>query len=307
MIGVLVMAYGGPNNLDEVEPYLLDVRGGRPTPAEIVTEIRGRYRQIGGSSPILRLTRSQAEAVEAALNRDGAEFKAFVGMRHWRPYIQDALAEMESQGIRRAVGLVMAPHYSRMSVEVYYQKAMAAGSPVELARIESWHILPGYIDALAARVQAGLEKFSRGERERVHVLYTAHSLPERIRAWNDPYPDQLRETVAGVAGKLGSRSYSFAYQSAGRTPEPWLGPAVDTEVERLVREGCLAILVAPIGFVCDHVEVLYDIDIELKQQAARLGARLERIELVNTAPEMIAGLAGLVRTAARRAGWTEGE
>ena len=190
-------------------------------------------------------------------------------------------------------------------MEAYYQKAAAAGSPVELARIDSWHRLPGLIDALAARVQAGLEKFPAGEREQVHVLYTAHSLPARIREWNDPYPEQLLETVAAVAEKLGPRSHSFAYQSAGRTPEPWLGPAVDAEVDRLVQEGRSAILVAPVGFVCEHVEVLYDIDIELKQRAGRLGARLERIELVNAAPEMIAGLAGLVREAAWRAGWLE--
>jgi ferrochelatase len=136
MIGVLVMAYGGPNNLDEVEPYLLDVRGGRPTSAEIVTEIRERYRQIGGSSPILRLTRAQADALETELNQGGSQFQTFVGMRHWRPYIQDALRDMQAHNIDRAVGLVMAPHYSRMSVDVYYQKVSALGSPVELAPIQ---------------------------------------------------------------------------------------------------------------------------------------------------------------------------
>lgn len=295
MIGVLVMAYGGPNNLDEVEPYLLDVRGGRPTAPQIVAETVERYRQIGGSSPILRLTQAQASALEAELNRDGPQFKVIVGMRHWRPYIKETLAEMSRAGIRRAVGLVMAPQYSRMSVEVYYQRAAEAGTPVALARIDEWHLLPGYLDALATRVRHGLEAFPPGEREAVHVLFTAHSLPQRILEWNDPYARQLAETVTGVIERTGPIPHSFAYQSAGRTPEPWLGPSAGEAIAQFAQQGTRAVLVAPVGFVCEHVEILYDIDIEMKAQAQQLGMRLERTELVNADPEMIRGLAGLVR------------
>src|SRR5512143_579005 len=151
MIGLLVMAYGGPDNIDEVEPYLLDVRGYRPTAPEIVHEVRERYREIGGRSPILEQTREQAAALETALNKTRQDFKAFVGMRHWHPYIPDALARMQAQGIERAVGLVMAPHYSRMSIGAYYKKIEEAQSPIEFARIEDWHLQPGYIEALAER------------------------------------------------------------------------------------------------------------------------------------------------------------
>ena len=152
MIGLLVMAYGGPNHLDEVEPYLLDVRGYRPTAPEIVHEVRERYREIGGRSPLLDQTREQAAALELALNRNQQEFKAFIGMRHWHPYIDDALDRMQAQSIERAVGLVMAPHYSRMSVEAYYKKVTDAGSSVEITPIKEWHLLPGYIDALVRQI-----------------------------------------------------------------------------------------------------------------------------------------------------------
>ena len=148
MIGLLVMAYGGPNTMDEVEPYLLDVRGYRPTSQEIIHEVRERYREIGGRSPILEQTKEQAAALESALNTNGKDFKAFVGMRHWHPYIKDTLNEMQAQGIERAVGLVMAPHYSLMSIEAYFRKNAEAGSPIEVAPILDWHLLPGYIDAL---------------------------------------------------------------------------------------------------------------------------------------------------------------
>ena len=303
MIGALVMAYGGPNSLDEVEPYLLDVRGGRPTSAEIIHEVRERYRQIGGRSPILERTRAQAAALEAALNDGGHQFKASVGMRHWHPYIADTLKEMAQDGIERAVGVVMAPHYSRLSIGAYYRKVDEAKAPVEVVRIERWHLLPGYLDALAERVCAALRLFP--EREPVHVIFTAHSLPQRILEWNDPYPDELRATVVGVLERLGPASppAEFAYQSAALTPDPWLGPDAGKVMARLAHEGVRNVLIAPIGFVCEHVEILYDVDIVFKRQAAALGLRLERIEMLDTAPAMIAGLADLVRAAARGAGW----
>ena len=303
MTGVLVMAYGGPGDLEEVEPYLLDVRGYRPTSQEIVHEVRERYREIGGRSPIFEQTREQAAALEAALNTNGHEFKAFVGMRHWHPYIQDTLAEMDSQGIRRAVGLVMAPHYSRMSIEAYFKKIAEADSPVEIAPIQSWHLLPGYIDALVSRVHTALEQFPAEVRSQVPVIFSAHSLPERILEWNDPYPDQLRATVDAVAQRLGDQPHAFAYQSAAISNEPWLGPDVGELIQRYAAQGQKNIISCPIGFVCEHVEVLYDIDIVYQKLSKSLGVRLERIEMVHTAPQMIAGLADLVRTAAKEANW----
>lgn len=303
MIGVLVMAYGGPNNLDEVEPYLLDVRGGRPTSPGIVHEVRERYKQIGGRSPILERTEAQARALEAALNREGEAFKTFTGMRHWRPYIKDALAEMQSCGIDRAVGLAMAPHYSRMSIGAYYKKAQEAGSPVHIAPIERWHLLPGYLDALAGRVRDALARFPEDERTSVPIIFSAHSLPQRILEWNDPYPRELLETVDGLMARLGPHPHEFAFQSAAISSEPWLGPDAGQAIERLAREGARSVLLAPIGFVCEHVEVLYDVDIVFKNQARQLGVRLERIEMLDTAPAMIEGLAGLVQRRAQESGW----
>ena len=304
-IGVLVMAYGGPNSLDEVEPYLLDVRGGRPTAPEIIREVRERYCEIGGRSPILERTQAQAAALEAALNSNGAVFKVFVGMRHWHPYIKDTLAQMTEAGLTRAIGLAMAPHYSRMSIGAYFKRVNEAGAPIEIARIERWHLLPGYLDALAERVHAALEKFPADVRATVPVIFTAHSLPKRILEWKDPYPDELRATMDAVMERLGPHppAGEFAFQSAAMTPDPWLGPDAGDVIARLAAEGKRHVLIAPVGFVCEHVEILYDVDIVFKRQAESLNIHLERIEMLNTAPRMIEGLAELVRGKAREAGW----
>jgi ferrochelatase len=328
-IGVLVMAYGGPDSLEDVEPYLLDVRGGRPTPPAIVEEVRDRYRAIGGRSPILERTRQQAAALERALNGGqsrppveagaadrggGGGFRTFVGMRHWRPYIAETLALMEQEGIERAVALAMAPHYSRLSVGAYLCKVEEGRGRLETAAIESWHLLPGYLEALAGRVQAALERFPAAERARVEVLFTAHSLPRRILEWHDPYPEQLMQTAAALAERLGRRLLEgpaadgggacfFAYQSAAMTPDPWLGPDAGEVIERLAEAGRAGVVLAPIGFVCEHVEILYDVDIVFREQARRAGLRLERPEMLNDAPPLIASLAERVREAARERGW----
>lgn len=303
MIGLLVMAYGGPNSLDEVEPYLMDVRGYRPTSPEIVHEVRERYREIGGHSPILERTWAQAHALESVLNRDGQEFKAFVGMRHWHPFIKDTLSEMCNQGIESTVGLVMAPHYSRMSIEAYFKNVEKAETPIQLSRIDDWHLLPGYLNALVKRVRNALERFPESVRAEVPIIFTAHSLPERILEWDDPYPRQLRETVEALINLLGPHPYEFAFQSAAISTEPWLGPDASELINRFADEGQRNILICPIGFVCEHVEILYDIDIVYQTLAKTLGVHLERIDMLNDEPEMISGLAGLVRGTARELNW----
>ncbi len=303
MIGVLVMAYGGPNSLDEVEPYLMDVRGHRPTAPEIIHEVRERYREIGGRSPIFVQTQAQATALETALNISDNNFKVFVGMRHWHPYIKDVLEEMHSQGIERAVGLVMAPHYSRMSIGAYYKKIDEANLPIVFSRVEDWHVQPGYLNELADRVHAALQRFPEEIRPQVPVIFTAHSLPEKILEWNDPYPTQLRETVSALMERLGLQPHEFAYQSAAISSEPWLGPDASQIIERFASEGKRDILLCPIGFVCEHVEILYDIDIVYQNLAKSLNVHLERIEMLNTAPEMIEGLTHLVREKAKESGW----
>ena len=303
MIGVLVMAYGGPDNLEEVEPYLMDVRGYRATSSEIIHEVRERYREIGGRSPILERTQAQADALQNVLNEQGADFRVFVGMRHWHPFIQDTLAEMRAQGLERTVGLVMAPHYSRMSIQAYFNKIEEAKSGMQVARIHDWHLLPEYLDALAERVQAALERFPEAVRAEVPVIFTAHSLPERILEWGDPYPLQLLATTEALKDRLGSRPYEFAYQSAAISSEPWLGPDASEVMERYAAEGKRHMLICPIGFVCEHVEILYDIDIVYQSLAKKLEVQLERIVMLNDSPKMIRGLGGLVRQTAQEAGW----
>lgn len=297
------MAYGGPDKLEDVEPYLLDVRGYRPTSQEIIHEVRERYREIGGRSPILEQTQAQADALESVLNKNGDQFKAYIGMRHWHPFIKDVLANMQAEGIEKAVGVVMAPHYSRMSIGAYYLRLEEANSPIAFARIENWHLDAGYLNALAGRVLDALQRFPEEVRGEVPVIFTAHSLPEKILEWNDPYPAQLRETVSAMMEKLGSQPHEFAFQSAAISTIPWLGPDAGEVIERLAAQGKKNILLCPIGFVCEHVEILYDIDIVYQNLAKSLGIHLERIEMLSTAPEMIDGLAGLIREKAKEAGW----
>lgn len=324
-VGVLVMAYGGPNSLDEIEPYLLDVRGGRATRPELVEEIRERYRLIGGRSPIRELTQAQAEALQVVLNaagqRDGGgtlagnatilaaghqdagrtslQYRTYVGMRHWHPYIEEAVQRMAADGVRQAVGIVMAPHYSRLSIGAYITKAEEACASVDtapsLSYVESYHLHPLFLQAVAERVETALDKFPTETRARVPVIFTAHSLPQRILEWEDPYPRQLLETATHVAERVGLQRWQFAYQSAGATADPWLGPDVGDAVQQLAEAGERHVLVAPIGFVSDHVEILFDIDVELREQADALGIHLERTISLNNAPLFIAALADVVR------------
>lgn len=303
------MAYGGPASLDDVEPYLLDVRGGRPTSPELVAEIKERYRRIGGRSPLLEITRAQAHALETRLNSDGRNFRVYVGMRHWHPYIREAVTQIIADKIAHVVALCMAPHYSRMSVGAYFEKLRAAqselGAALDITFIESWHDHPLLIRAIVEQVQAALKRFPPssstplpvGEgRDDVQIVFTAHSLPERILREGDPYDTQLRETARALAARLGLAQWRFCYQSAGRSGEPWLGPPVEKVVVELADAGQKNILVVPIGFVADHVEVLYDIDIEVKRLAEARGARLERTESLNTSPTLIEALADIVKS-----------
>jgi ferrochelatase len=298
-IAVLVMAYGGPGNIDEVEPYLMDVRGGRPTKPQLVEEIRARYARIGGRSPILELTRAQAAAIARAL---GDPYTVHVGMRHWHPYIQDAVAEIARAGQNRVVGVAMAPHYSNMSVGAYEKKLLqAADGRLDVALVRTWWKQPQFLDAVANRVVQALQRFPRPSK--VQVVFTAHSLPERILASADPYPDELKASAVEVAKRARVNEWRFAYQSAGATAEPWLGPDVEEVLPELAKAGHDAVLLVPIGFVCDHVEILYDIDVEYQALARRLGIQLERTASLNDDPGLVAAVADAVRSAAAERGW----
>ena len=297
-VAVLLMAYGGPGSLDDVEPYLQDVRGGRPTAPELVAEIKGRYARIGGRSPILERTEAQAQALGRAL---GPAWPVYVGMRHWHPFIAETVERMVASAQRRVVAIVLAPHYSALSVGAYEKKLLdAARGRLELALVRSWWDHPTFLEAVAERVRQALQRFPAPGA--VQVLFTAHSLPERILAAGDPYADELQASAAQVARLAGVGEWRFAYQSAGATPEPWLGPeagAVMTELA-VTRKN---FLIVPIGFVSDHVEVLYDVDVAYRGLAERLGVRLERTDSLNDDPLLVAALADLARRTAAERGW----
>jgi len=297
-VAVLLLAYGGPGSLDDVEPYLQDVRGGRPTAPELVAEIKGRYARIGGRSPILERTEAQAQALGRAL---GPAWPVYVGMRHWHPFIAETVERMVACGQRRVVAIVLAPHYSALSVGVYEKKLLdAARGRLELALVRSWGDHPKFLEAVAERVRQALQRFPAPGA--VQVLFTAHSLPERILAAGDPYADELQASAAQVARLAGVGEWRFAYQSAGATPEPWLGPeagAVMTELAATRKN----FLIVPIGFVSDHVEVLYDVDVAYRGLAERLGVRLERTDSLNDDPLLVAALADLARRTAAERGW----
>lgn len=303
---LMIMAYGGPDKLEDVRPYLLDVRHHRPTSEEIFREIEDRYELIGGRSPILELTQAQADGIENALNEqapDGERWKVWLGMRHWHPYIAQAMGEMKDAGVERAVTMVMAPHYSAMSIGAYNKKVEEAQAGIEVVAIDRWNLLPGYLDALDERINDALQKFPEDGRGEVPIIFTAHSLPERIREMNDPYEKDLQETYEAMKARFPGHPAHWAYQSAAMTKDPWLGPDASEVIDEIHAAGGKNVLICPVGFVCEHVEILFDIDVEFMQQAEKLGMHLERIQMVNDHPKMMAGLAELVREHAKEAGW----
>jgi len=277
---VVLMAYGSPTRPEDIPAYFSDIRGGRPVRHEAVDELAERYRRIGGSSPLNEITERQRAALEHELHAP-----VYVGMKHWTPRIAEAAEQALGEGAQRIVGLVLAPHYSSISIGGYRDRlAEAVGDRAELVMIESWHDHRPLLDILADRIR-GTD---------AHVVFTAHSLPERILAEGDPYKDQLLETSRLVAERAGVGTWSFAFQSASPTGEPWLGPDILEELERLHTDGLRKILVAPVGFVSDHLEILWDIDVEAREKAAELGLELDRIESLNDAPEFARALAILV-------------
>jgi protoporphyrin/coproporphyrin ferrochelatase len=279
------MAYGSPERIGDIRPYLEDIREGRPVSDEAVEELTERYRRIGGRSPLDEVTERQRAALERELG-----IPVFVGMKHWRPRIAEAVEAALGGGAERIVGIVLAPHYSALSIAGYRERLESAlAGRAELRFVESWHDHEPFLDVLAGRVR-GTD---------AHVVFTAHSLPERILAMGDPYRDELLETSRLVAERAGVEHWSFAFQSASATGEPWLGPDILEELDDLHARGVRKVLVCPVGFVSDHLEILWDIDVEARERAADLGLQLDRIESLNDDPAFVRALAELVRQAVR--------
>ena len=298
------MAYGGPTSIDEVEPYVTDVRGGRPLAPALIEEIKERYRKIGGRSPLLGITQRQAIALEDELTRGGVPVQVFVGMRHWFPYIRDAVQAIAASGIRKVVAICMTPHFSKLSVGAYFSQYQAAvgelGLDLETSYVREWYTRPELIRAYAQMLGAALKRFSEVERPALEVLFTAHSLPQNRLGPDDPYDRQQRDTATRVAEKVGCLKWSFAYQSQGYSNDDWLGPRVEDKLREFAQAGVRNVVVVPTGFLCDHVEILYDVDVAFQGLAKTLDLRLERSGSLNDHPLLIRALAALVVSAVEK-------
>jgi len=278
------MAYGSPERLADVPAYYADIRGGRPIRPDLLEDLVERYRRLGieDGSPLNAIT----EETRVALERELGDVPVFTGMKHWTPHIADAAEAALDRGAQTVVGLVLAPHYSALSIAGYRQQLEdALAGRADLAFIDSWHDEPGFVDVLADRIRGTT----------AHVAFTAHSLPARILETGDPYKDQLLETSRLVAERAGVKDWSFSFQSESDTGEPWLGPDILDHLEQLHANGVTDVLVCPVGFVADHLEIRWDLDYEAREKAAELGMQLERIEMPNADAPFIHVLAALVR------------
>jgi ferrochelatase len=276
------------------------MRGGRAPHPDELAELERRYQAIGGSSPLQEITQAQAHALRQELeSREGGRWRVEVGMKHSHPFIEEAVEELRAGGTTEAIGLVLAPHYSAMSVGEYVSRAERTavnhGSPMRLQFVTDWHIDAGYVSWLAARVLEVLGQSTDGVGAAAQVIFTAHSLPARLKEIGDPYPGQLLETAAAVAEKAGLSNWTTAWQSVAKTGEPWLGPELLTVMRESAASGCTEFVVCACGFTADHLEILYDLDVEAQAEAAQLGVRLSRTPMPNTRPDFVAVLADLVQ------------
>ena len=296
-IAVLLMAYGTPRTKDEILQYYTDIRRGRAPTPELLAELTARYDAIGGLSPLKQLTEAQQSGLQRALDfLEPDRYSVFLGLKHATPFIEESVAEIAAQGFTRIVGVVLAPHFSSYSIGQYLGRTREAAEPrgIEVTGVESWAVEPAFIDFLAGDIRTKLLNLPA----RTKVLFTAHSLPQRIIDAGDPYPNELRSTAEAVASAVGLSQWSIAWQSAGRTPEPWIGPDILAVIDELAAteggEKVDGVLVCACGFVADHLEVLYDLDIEAERHASERGLAFARTACVNDDGAVMAALAARV-------------
>ena len=299
-MGLLVMAYGTPYTLDDLEGYYTHIRHGRKPSPEMIEDLRNRYEAIGGISPLAKITLDQAEKLEQHLNhvQDEIEFKMYLGLKHIAPFIEDAVKKMHEDGIEEAVSIVLAPHFSTFSVQSYNGRAVEEAEKLgrlEIKTIESWYQEPKFIAYWADKVRQIFDQMLQEEREQAVLIISAHSLPEKILQFGDPYPSQLQETADLIAEQAGVKNYEIGWQSAGNTPEPWIGPDVQDLTRDLFNTNHYKSFVfSPVGFVCDHLEVLYDNDYECKAVTDELGVSYYRPEMPNATAEFIDCLSSVI-------------
>jgi ferrochelatase len=291
--GIFLLAHGAPDRLADIPEFLMNVRGGRPLPASAVEEIINRYASIGGGSPLLEITIRQAGALANVL-----DLPVHIGMRNWKPYIEDAVRRMNNIQVTRAVALCLAPQNSRTSIglyKTYLAKAVEKVAPgLEVEFVESWHDHPGLIAAFREKAAAALARIEDEAGHSVPVVFTAHSVPVKTIEEGDPYERQVKETARLVAEAMGLSEYEVAFQSQGMTPEPWVGPTVESRIDALAARGLRHVLLVPVGFVADHVEVLYDIDVVFREYGVKKGVAVSRSESLNDSPLFIQALASII-------------
>ena len=297
MKAILLLAFGGPRSLDEVEPFLTRLFRGRKPSSEQLEKIMERYRLIGGSSPLPEIAFKQAEALESSLHAKGYPFKSYVGMRYGHPLIEETLGKIAEDGIREVIALPMAPFRSRASTGAYIEDVNQAKrnmrERIDVSFVEGWHLHPLFLGAIQEKIEEGLIQFTPDERKKVHLIFSAHSLPKSL-VENEPYVMDMEESVRAVLKKIEPLPWRIAFQSRGMGPEEWLGPDVESVLERLSKERIQEILIVPIGFVSDHIEILYDIDILYQNRAKSLGMKLKRTPSLNFSKRFIEGLAAIV-------------
>jgi ferrochelatase len=297
---VILLAHGAPLRVQDIPKYLKNIRGGTNSSTAVIQEVASRYKQIGGRSPLLDITTAQAEALEAYLNQGEDAFKVYIGMRTWSPYIKDAVNQAVNDGAERIIALCLAPQYSRWSTERYekaFNEAMGVwqSKKIEVQFITSWANQPLLIDAFVERYRAAdVDLKAKGKKD-VHTIFTVHSIPsDSVEMFGDPYVEEYGKTLQGILQQVDIPNWHQAYQSQGMIPVPWLEPSVEETLDKIAEAGSKAALVVPVGFVCDHIEILYDIDIAFKQYASERDIELYRTESLNTSPLFIEALAGVV-------------
>jgi len=295
---LLLLAFGGPRSLDEVEPFLTRLFRGRKPSSEQLEKVKDRYRLIGGFSPLPEITFKQAKALEESLAGMGYPFKSYVGMRYGHPLVEEALKKIVEDGIREVIALPMAPFRSRASTGAYIEEVNQVrkkmGEKIEVSFVEGWHLHPLFLRAIQEKVEEGLTQFAPEERKKVHLIFSAHSLPKSL-VENEPYVREMEESVREVLKKIEPFPWKIAFQSRGMGPEEWLGPEVESVLEELSREKVHEVLIVPVGFMSDHIEVLYDIDILYQNKAKSLGMQLERTPSLNLSKRFIEALSTIVQ------------